>query len=192
MTVVLKLSFFGLIWIPVEDMDEEHIHLQLVAHPNQEDTPTQIMEADEDEDVAQIVEARKSIFVNKMHDITSRGEIYQQPEAENIMNHEEKIVPNLESLERFRQEEEGSQDSVYAGGFPPESKDKEDSIPEDLLVPMKTEDRVSHLEHQMRRSKLKLDGFSQELKILLVEVNIVCEWITENFGKKVNFELIIV
>jgi alpha-D-ribose 1-methylphosphonate 5-triphosphate synthase subunit PhnI len=45
------------------------------------------------------------------------------------------------------------------------------------------EDRLSSLENEARTNKARMDAFSQELKILLVEINIVSEWISQKFGK---------
>ena len=48
------------------------------------------------------------------------------------------------------------------------------------------EDRLLALENEVRTSKARADAFSQELKILLVEINIVSEWISQKFGKCIN------
>jgi hypothetical protein len=180
-------------------MDEEHIHLQLVAHPNQQDTPTQIMEADEDEDVNEMGEA-KSVYAHNMEmresDRLKKQEILHEGDHDDNdfhhveeasmahVNHEEKVVPDVDVLETFHEDEEASQDSTY-NKIPEDAKRNEEPISDEFFgpAPLRTEDRVSHLELQMKRSKSRLDGFSQELKVLLVEVNIVSEWITENFGK---------
>jgi len=177
-------------------MDEDNIHLQLVT-PSEEDTPAQIMEADED--ITEIVQVHKSVYVHNMEMQEMEEEIEKEdmlPEDEGTdFEHEEslvpvshaelKIVPDESDVAHEVYEAELSQDTVYEDEKMREDvKSKENlGVEDDFPVGKDSEERVNYLEHEMKRSKSRMDGFSQELKILLVEVNIVCEWITENFGK---------
>jgi len=52
-------------------------------------------------------------------------------------------------------------------------------------------DRIDLLESGMKTCRDRLDGFGQELKVLMVEINIISEFIQEQFGKSKNNFLII-
>jgi hypothetical protein len=171
---------------------EDHIRLRLVT-PNYDcetHAPAQIMEADNEEG-EEIPEAENKYIIPDL--AGADGE----PHVPNSENHdeddgEEAMVVDENEPEEISEaeEEEKDEDEPLSD---PELDDKDGPISEieelsdgevkSPLPPMETEDRITLLEGELKRSKARMDGFSQELKILLVEVNIVCDWITDNFGK---------
>ena len=178
---------------------EDHIRLRLVT-PNFESesqAPAQIMEADNEEEEEVITEPETKYVIpevpaentNEQEEETEEVDADNHGEREDGEKEDSMQVDENEEVEGSELEDENEKEDEEPSDL--DEKDEPLSENEDLsdgevkspLPPLDTDDRVTLLESELKRSKARLDGFSQELKILLVEVNIVCDWITDNFGE---------
>jgi hypothetical protein len=74
-------------------------------------------------------------------------------------------------------------------GVPPHEEEGEgaEELEEEPPEPLADAERIELLEGGLKTCKDRLDGFGQELKVILVEINIVCEWIRGRFGNVSNY-----